>query len=69
VEGPHPRVPFNPDELSIKVRNIPADWSLLDMYNVFEKYGTIVFIDFFDDQAGNRDGSGRIKFWYDNLFP
>lgn len=68
VEGPRPSASSNPDEVTIKVRGIPNSWSLLDMYTVFEKYGTIVFIEFFDDQAGNRDGGGKVKFRYDNPF-
>ncbi|KAF8424303.1 RNA dependent RNA polymerase-domain-containing protein [Tirmania nivea] len=69
LEGARQKVPFNPDQLTIRVRGIPNYWSLLNMYDIFEEYGTIIFMEFFEDLAGNRDGGGRInpspaqRFW------
>lgn len=49
-------------ELSIKVYNLPASISTLDLWKAFSKEGSISMIKVFEDGKGKRDGKASIRF-------
>jgi RNA-dependent RNA polymerase len=49
-------------ELTIRVANLPPDVTTWDLWERFQREGTIVFIELFDDRQGRRDGNAKIRF-------
>jgi RNA-dependent RNA polymerase len=49
-------------ELTIKLRNLPANIKTYDVYRNFKIHGTIVFIELYEGRNGSRDGGGKVRF-------
>lgn len=49
-------------ELTIRVANLPPNVTTWDLWERFQREGTIVFIELFDDRQGRRDGNAKIRF-------
>lgn len=49
-------------ELTIRVANLPPDVTTWDLWERFQREGTVVFIELFDDRQGRRDGNAKIRF-------
>lgn len=52
----------NSNRVSLKLANIPRRWSLLDIYQIFEGYGQIEYLEVYEDNFGERNGRGKIVF-------
>jgi RNA-dependent RNA polymerase len=49
-------------ELTIRVANLPSNVTTWGLWERFQREGTIVFIELFDDKQGRRDGNAKIRF-------
>ncbi|KAM3064956.1 hypothetical protein ACMFMG_011216 [Clarireedia jacksonii] len=62
-------------ELSLTISNLDPSTTTYDLYRNFQEYGTVVFIEIFEDRDGKR-GRGKVRFspppspfWTDTSFP
>lgn len=55
-------------EATLRIKGIPSKWTLLDLFDTFEKYGSVNHIEVFENSYGERDGNGRIRFVYESPF-
>lgn len=53
------------DSLAIHLSRVPAEASVLTIWEAFSAYGRIVSIDLFEDSTGKRTQKGRLRFKYD----
>jgi RNA-dependent RNA polymerase len=49
-------------ELTIRVANLPPTVTTWNLWERFQREGTVVFIEIFDDRQGRRDGNAKIRF-------
>lgn len=52
----------NTNRVSFRLNNIPPYWSLLNLYQIFEEYGQIDFLELYEDNFGKHNGRGKIVF-------
>lgn len=52
----------NNNRVSLRLANVPLRWSLLDIYQIFEGYGQIEYLEVYEDNFGERNGRGKIVF-------
>ena len=50
------------DTLAIKLTNVPKEASAVNLWEAFQKEGSIFTIDLFEDSHGNRKPEGKIRF-------
>jgi len=49
-------------ELTVRVANLPPTVTTWNLWERFQREGTVVFIELFDDRQGRRDGNAKIRF-------
>ncbi|KAL9127168.1 MAG: hypothetical protein Q9217_003901 [Psora testacea] len=56
-------------ELSVKILGLPPNVTTKELRECFEKEGTVLSVEIFENTYGERDGGGRIRFRYETSSP
>jgi RNA-dependent RNA polymerase len=50
------------DSLSVSLHGVPPNLNTFTVWKSLTQYGTIDYIELFEDSKGQRDGKGRVRF-------